>query len=101
MECGDCAKEELHYLLSRDELRYPFVEIFFDIFWPSEATLLMFANKQDLAGALNASELRERMDLDRLCSSRSWYVQPCCALTGDGLLHGFEWLAAELKKVKK
>jgi hypothetical protein len=63
--------------------------------------LLLFANKQDLAGALNASELRERMDLDRICSNRSWYVQPCCALTGDGLLHGFEWLAAELKKVKK
>jgi signal recognition particle receptor subunit beta len=66
-----------------------------------DATLLLFANKQDLAGALNASELRERMDLDRICSNRSWYVQPCCALTGDGLLHGFEWLAAELKKVKK
>jgi hypothetical protein len=41
------------------------------------------------------------LELDRLCKDRSWYVQPCCALTGDGLLHGLEWLAQELKKVKK
>ncbi|KAK2955806.1 putative ADP-ribosylation factor [Blattamonas nauphoetae] len=86
MECNDCAKEELHYMLQRDELK--------------NATVLVYANKQDLAGACNASEIREKLELDRICRDRSWYVQPCCALTGDGLLHGLEWLGNELKKKK-
>lgn len=66
----------------------------------SGACLLVYANKQDLQGAVTATELRDKLELDRVCKDRSWYVQPCCALTGDGLLHGLEWLAQELKKKK-
>nr|QXF29080.1 Arf1a [Paratrimastix pyriformis] len=84
MDCGDCAKEELHYLLQRDELR--------------EAILLVFANKQDLQGAMPAHELRDHLELARVCKNNSWFIQPCCALTGDGLVNGLEWLAQELKK---
>ena len=125
MDCNDCAKEELHYLLQRDELRFflifvPFLHFFAFYYllhflsflcvvfllylsvisWYSGAVLLVYANKQDLQGAATAAELRDKLELDKVCKDRSWYVQPCCALTGDGLLHGLEWLAQELKKVK-
>ena len=34
-----------------------------------------------------------RMLLDTLSRYTSlWYIQPCCAITGDGLLEGLEWL---------
>jgi len=98
MDCGDCAKEELHYLLQRDELRSASHLHHIPIFLSRGAILLVFANKQDLQGALSASELRDRLELDRVCKERTWYIQPCCALTGDGLIHGLEWLAQELKK---
>jgi hypothetical protein len=28
-------------------------------------------------------------------------LQPCCALNGDGLVEGFEWLRKQLKAGKK
>jgi hypothetical protein len=87
------------------------------------ACILVFANKQDVSNACNASELREKLDLDSLCTGRDWffisilllllllfifntmdneiktrYIQPCCGLTGDGLLCGFEWLSGALKR---
>ena len=83
LSCDDCVKEELHAISQSDLLR--------------NASLLFLANKQDLQGALSPSELRERLELDRLCRGHEWYVQPCCALTGDGLAPGFDWLARSLK----
>ena len=80
-------------------LNQPFLRQFFALIC-SGAVLLVYANKQDLQGAATAAELRDKLELDKVCKDRSWYVQPCCALTGDGLLHGLEWLAQELKKVK-
>jgi hypothetical protein len=31
---------------------------------------------------------------------RQWHLQPCCALNGDGLVEGFEWLRKNLKSGK-
>ena len=76
------AREELHKMLSEEELR--------------DAHLLVFANKQDLPNAYSASEITERLALQSL-RQRNWYVQSCCATTGDGLFEGLEWLSQQLE----
>ncbi|KFQ48687.1 ADP-ribosylation factor-like 14, partial [Pelecanus crispus] len=47
--------------------------------------VVVLANKQDLPGALNAEEITRRFNMKKYCSDRNWYVQPCCAITGEGL----------------
>ena len=56
--------------------------------------LLVFTNKQDLPGAITVSECIANLDLPSL--SCDWHVQCCCALTGDGLFEGLEWLHERL-----
>ena len=76
------ARAELHRLLGDDALR--------------GAPLVVFANKQDLPGALGAAELAGKLgmgDLGR--GERRWWIQACCATTGDGLHAGLDWLARE------
>lgn len=58
--------------------------------------LLVFANKQDMAHAIKPQELSEQLHLSRM-QDRLWYVQPCCALTGDGLYEGLTWLTTTYK----
>ena len=58
--------------------------------------LLVLANKQDLPGALNASALTDKLGLNAL-RSRAWYIQACCAPTGDGLYEGLDWLTQAVK----
>jgi signal recognition particle receptor subunit beta len=60
------------------------------------AHLVVLANKQDLPGALTAAEVAEGLKLwDMLPAGgkRKWWVQACCATTGDGLTDGLDWLA--------
>merc|ERR1712232_297654 len=80
----DLAKQELHHLLQADEM--------------AGAAVLVFANKQDLPDAMPASELIQRLDLDRLSRRHQWYIQGCCAVNGKGLYEGLDWLASVLKK---
>lgn len=63
-----------------------------------DAVLLVFANKQDLPHALRASEVAEKLGLKDLSGKRQWYIQGCCATTGDGLYDGLEWLTSTLSK---
>lgn len=77
------ASEELQKMLQEDELR--------------EAVLLVFANKQDLPNAMNASELTEKLSLNSL-RNRKWYIQATCATQGQGLYEGLDWLSNELSK---
>ncbi|CAH0381798.1 unnamed protein product [Bemisia tabaci] len=77
------ASNELHNMLQEDELR--------------DAVLLVFANKQDLPNAMNASELTELLGLSQL-RSRRWYIQATCATQGHGLYEGLDWLSNELSK---
>eukprot|EP00766_Chilomastix_caulleryi_P006468 gnl/Chilomastix_caulleri/8726.p1 GENE.gnl/Chilomastix_caulleri/8726~~gnl/Chilomastix_caulleri/8726.p1 ORF type:complete len:62 (+),score=15.61 gnl/Chilomastix_caulleri/8726:59-244(+) len=49
--------------------------------------LLVFANKQDMPDAMKLNEVTEAMDLKSL-RGREWYVQACCAKTGEGLFEG-------------
>ena len=80
---ADAARDELHRMLGEDELR--------------DSILLVFANKQDLPNAMSASEMTERLGLHAL-KHRQWYIQACCATTGDSLYDGLDWLSATLQK---
>lgn len=49
-----------------------------------QVPLLVFANKQDIAGALKASEIAECLKLVKL-KDRTWQIQACSALEGTGV----------------
>ncbi|EGT42946.1 hypothetical protein CAEBREN_06923 [Caenorhabditis brenneri] len=70
-------------MLNEDELR--------------DATLLVFANKQDLPNAMTAAELTDKLGLHNL-RSRQWYIQATCATQGHGLYEGLDWLSNQLSK---
>ncbi|RZC59176.1 hypothetical protein C5167_006485 [Papaver somniferum] len=72
------ARDELHKLLSEDELR--------------DAVLLIFANKQDLPNAMSAAEITDKLDLHSL-RQRHWHIQSTSATYGEGLYEGLDWLS--------
>ena len=55
--------------------------------------LLVYANKTDLPGAMDAFDLTERLGLNSPLpgGEREWHVQPACAISGDGLFDGLDW----------
>ncbi|EOX91542.1 ADP-ribosylation factor A1F isoform 1 [Theobroma cacao] len=75
------ARDELHRMLSEDELR--------------DATLLVFANKQDLPNAMTVSEITDKLGLHSL-RQRRWYMQATCATSGQGLYEGLDWLSSNI-----
>jgi len=75
------AAEELQKMLREDELK--------------DAVLLVFANKQDLPGAMSVSEMTDKLGLHSV-GARKWYIQSTCATSGDGLYEGLDWLAGNL-----
>jgi len=76
----ECSKE-LQELLASEEL--------------AKKTMLVFANKQDLASALDAGEVQETLNLEAI-SDRTWTIQACSAKTGEGLQDGMEWLVSTM-----
>ncbi|KAK2951026.1 putative ADP-ribosylation factor 6 [Blattamonas nauphoetae] len=120
-DCEDCARDELRRMLNYSELKcalrvhadpsfFSSIPVSFLVHLPlthslslppRDASLLVFANKQDMAGACSPAQIRDRLQLDLICRDRSWFVQPTCGITGDGLLNGLEWLGKDLKKKKK
>mmetsp|Transcript_36480 Transcript_36480/g.71638 ORF Transcript_36480/g.71638 Transcript_36480/m.71638 type:complete len:180 (+) Transcript_36480:123-662(+) len=79
----DAARQELDKMFAEDELR--------------DAALLVFANKQDLPGAMKVKDLTKALGLHRL-RDRPWYVQGTSAPTGDGLYEGLDWLNSTLER---
>eukprot|EP00928_Gymnodinium_smaydae_P040535 TRINITY_DN2747_c0_g1_i1.p1 TRINITY_DN2747_c0_g1~~TRINITY_DN2747_c0_g1_i1.p1 ORF type:complete len:206 (-),score=43.34 TRINITY_DN2747_c0_g1_i1:67-621(-) len=77
---ADC-KAELHQILQEERL--------------AGATLLIFANKQDLPGALPPAEIRDFLALDD-GMRRHWCILGCSAYTGEGLLDGVRWLVSDI-----
>uniref|UniRef100_A0A8C6FWK0 ADP-ribosylation factor-like protein 14 n=1 Tax=Moschus moschiferus TaxID=68415 RepID=A0A8C6FWK0_MOSMO len=63
--------------------------------------VVLLANKQDVPGALSAEDVTRMFKVKQLCSDRNWYVQPCCAITGDGLMEGFQKLTGFVKSHMK
>ncbi|KAF2882693.1 hypothetical protein ILUMI_23478 [Ignelater luminosus] len=76
-------REELYKMLAHEEL--------------SKAGVLIYANKQDLKGSMTASEISRQLDLTSI-KKQQWHIQSCCALTGEGLYQGLEWIVSRLKK---
>eukprot|EP00996_Jenningsia_fusiforme_P003200 NODE_4004_length_878_cov_138.300362_g3692_i0.p2 GENE.NODE_4004_length_878_cov_138.300362_g3692_i0~~NODE_4004_length_878_cov_138.300362_g3692_i0.p2 ORF type:complete len:183 (-),score=50.49 NODE_4004_length_878_cov_138.300362_g3692_i0:267-815(-) len=77
------ARDELQKMLSEDELR--------------DASLLVFANKQDLPNAMSTAEVTDKLGLHSL-RQRNWFIQGTCATSGEGLYEGLDWMAANVKK---
>mmetsp|Transcript_255 Transcript_255/g.887 ORF Transcript_255/g.887 Transcript_255/m.887 type:complete len:180 (-) Transcript_255:158-697(-) len=63
------------------------------------AVLLVFANKQDLPGAMTAEEVSQHLTLSKL-QSGPWFVQSSCATSRDGLYEGLDWLASAVSTKK-
>jgi Arf/Sar family protein len=63
------------------------------------SVILVFANKQDMKGAMTATEVCEGLGLYDL-KNRLWHIQGSCALKGDGLYEGLDWLAGTLKELQ-
>jgi len=76
------AKQELIAMLEEEELK--------------DAILLVFANKQDSKGALNAQQVSDGLGLCDI-RNRQWSIQETSALKGQGLFEGFDWLVACIK----
>ena len=66
----------MHQLLARDEFKY--------------SKLLVYANKQDLPNAETWYAIPKELELNQ--SKRKYYMQVCCASTGDGLREAWEWI---------
>ncbi|XP_056174599.1 ADP-ribosylation factor-like protein 2 isoform X1 [Syzygium oleosum] len=77
----DC-KMELDNLLKEERL--------------SGASLLIFANKQDIKGALAPAEIAKVLNLEAMDKTRHWKIVGCSAYTGEGLLEGFDWLVQDI-----
>mmetsp|Transcript_18995 Transcript_18995/g.61503 ORF Transcript_18995/g.61503 Transcript_18995/m.61503 type:complete len:186 (+) Transcript_18995:311-868(+) len=61
------------------------------------ASLLIFANKQDLPNALSPEEISEHLNLGSAqYANRHWEIQSCSARTGDGLVKGIDWMVDDV-----
>ena len=58
--------------------------------------LMVYANKQDLPGAISLSEITDRLQLTNL-RDREWYIQATVAKEGHGLYEGMDWLSKKIK----
>lgn len=79
----DC-KKELFGLLQQEKL--------------AGASLLVFANKQDIKGALPPKEIAELLELGThpVYEGRHWSIEGCSAYTGDGLVAGVDWVVGDI-----
>lgn len=63
--------------------------------------ILVLANKQDLPGAKDATQVEKVLGLKDLGPAQLYHVQPSCAIIGDGLEDGLESLYDMICKKKK
>ncbi|XP_026645621.1 putative ADP-ribosylation factor-like protein 5C [Microtus ochrogaster] len=61
-------REELYKMLAHEALQ--------------DASVLIFANKQDVKDSMSPAE-------------HPWHIQGCCALTGEGLPAGLQWMQSQ------
>ncbi|CAB4024921.1 ADP-ribosylation factor 5B [Paramuricea clavata] len=72
---------------------------FFEVFFKQlkHASVLLFANKQDLKGSMTSAEISQQLNLTSI-KDHGWHIQACCALTGEGLYSGLEWIVNQRRK---
>ncbi|KAJ1019266.1 hypothetical protein NDA13_006186 [Ustilago tritici] len=75
------AREELHRIAQDEQV--------------TKAPILVWANKQDIKGAMTPAEISESLALTAF-RERTWQISGCSALTGKGLTEGLDWLAGVL-----
>jgi len=61
--------------------------------------ILIVANKQDRDGAMNTSEIAEKLKLFSL-NNHAWLCQETSALNGTGIYEGLDWICQENDKAK-
>ena len=63
----------------------------------SDAPVLVFANKQDMPGAVSSSDLKQMLFPDQDQEpSVPYKIQPCIATTGFGVDEGLQWAMTQL-----
>lgn len=80
----EMCKQELYQLLQQERL--------------FGASLLIFANKQDISGSLSSSEISKLLELETSenFQNRHWSIVACSAITGDGLMAGMNWMVDDV-----
>jgi ADP-ribosylation factor-like protein 5B len=76
-------KKELKLILVHEDLQ--------------KTVLLVCANKQDVKNAMTPAEISTALELHEI-KGRPWHIQGCCALTGEGLNEGLDWVAQQLTR---
>lgn len=76
------SKQELLAMLEEEELK--------------KAILCVFANKQDMEGAMTATEVSNALGLSSL-KTRTWSIFKTSATKGEGLEEAMDWLVEALK----
>jgi ADP-ribosylation factor-like protein 5B len=46
---------------------------------------------------MTAAEISQQLNLTSI-KEHPWHIQACCALTGEGLYQGLEWIVSNIKK---
>ncbi|KAJ8024914.1 ADP-ribosylation factor-like protein 5B [Holothuria leucospilota] len=77
------SKEELYHMLANEDLK--------------PAAMLLYANKQDVKGSMTPAEISQHLNLTSI-KDHKWNIQACCALTGEGLYQGLEWIASQVRR---
>jgi small GTP-binding protein len=80
------AKEEFHQLAQAPQLK--------------ACPILVFANKQDIEGAVTPDQLAAALELQVLDAKR-YHVEASCAVTGVGLAEGMNWLSEAVTGKRK
>ena len=83
------AKKELLALMDNDSLR--------------DASLLVYANKQDLPQSMSVASIMDKLELDTKLRGRGrqqWHVQGAVGVSGEGLYEGLDWLGTSLQQKK-
>lgn len=80
----ETCRDELFSLLDQEKL--------------AGASLLIFANKQDMANSLSAEDIAQvlKLNTSNKFSNRHWSIIPCSAVTGDGLVKGMDWMTDDI-----
>ncbi|KAK1940244.1 putative ADP-ribosylation factor-like protein 2 [Babesia divergens] len=80
----DDSRHEIERILSQDQM--------------AQCTLLVFANKQDVQGALSVNEIKDQLGLSDVTHERSWRIHGCSGVRGDGLVDGIAWLVEDVAR---
>jgi ADP-ribosylation factor-like protein 6 len=77
-------KNELDQMLTSKELSH------------RKTPILFFANKMDDKSAMTAVEVARSLELEHI-KNKPWHICASCALTGEGLGDGIEWITGQIR----